>query len=169
MLKGRAWKFGPNVSTDQIAPGRYFHLRSNLSELTRHVLEDTAPEFARKVQPGDFIVAGRNFGLGSSREHAALIIKLRGISPVLAPSFARIFVRNAVNIGLPVIICDTDCIDQGDVLEIDLLNGKVRDVTRNIELDFEPLPVAMLAILQDGGLINHVQKHGDFRLRANGR
>ena len=169
MLKGRAWKFGHNISTDQIAPGRYFHLRSKPLELARHVLEDADPEFARKVQPGDFIVAGRNFGLGSSREHAASIIKLRGISAVLAQSFARIFFRNAVNIGLPMIVCDTDRIDQGDVLEVDLLNGRVRDVTKNIELDFEPLPGVMLAILQDGGLINHVQKHGDFSLYSDRR
>ena len=169
MLKSRAWKFGHNVNTDQIAPGRYFHLRSNPSELARHVLEDADPEFARKMQPGDFIVAGRNFGLGSSREHAASIIKLRGISAVLAQSFARIFLRNAINIGLPVVICDTDRIEHGDVLEVDLLKGRVRDVTRNIELDFEPLPGVMLAILQDGGLINHVQKHGDFSLYSNRR
>lgn len=164
MLKGRAWKFGHNVSTDQIAPGRYFHLRSNPLELARHVLEDADPEFARKVQPGDFIVAGRNFGLGSSREHAALIIKLKGVSAVLAQSFARIFFRNAINIGLPAIVCDTDRINQEDILEVELLNGRVRDVTSNIDLDFEPLPGVMLAILQDGGLINHVQKYGDFSL-----
>ncbi|MBM4466048.1 MAG: 3-isopropylmalate dehydratase small subunit [Chloroflexi bacterium] len=167
MLRGRAWKFGHNVSTDQIAPGRYFHLRSDLPELAKHVLEDANPEFARNVQPEDLIVAGRNFGLGSSREHAASIIKLRGISAVLAQSFARIFFRNAINIGLPVIICDTDRIAQGDVLEVDLLKGRVRDVTRNIELDLEPLPGVMLAILQDGGLINHVQKHGDFSLYSD--
>jgi 3-isopropylmalate/(R)-2-methylmalate dehydratase small subunit len=164
MLNGKAWKFGNDVSTDHIAPGRYFHLRSNPLELARHVLEDANPDFAKKVQQGDFIVAGRNFGLGSSREHAALIIKLRGISAVLAQSFARIFFRNAVNIGLPVIVCDTDRISQGDVLEVDLRNGRGRDLTRNIELDLEPLPEVMLAILQDGGLINHVRKHGDFSL-----
>lgn len=167
MLGGRAWKFGHNVSTDQIAPGRYFHLRSKPLELARYVLEDANPEFARNIQPGDFIVAGRNFGLGSSREHAASIIKLRGISAVLAQSFARIFFRNAINIGLPVILCDTDCINQGDVLEVDLQNGRVQDVTRNIQLDFEPLPAVMLAILQDGGLINYVQKHGDFSLYSD--
>ncbi len=167
MLKDRAWKFGHNISTDQIAPGRYFHLRSKPLELARHVLEDADPEFARKVQPGDFIVAGRNFGLGSSREHAALIIKLRGVSAVLAQSFARIFFRNAVNIGLPVIICDTELINQGDVLEVDLLKGTVWNVTKNIKVDCDSLPGIMLSILQDGGLINHVQKHGDFKQYSN--
>src|SRR3990172_340747 len=120
MLKGKAWKFGDNISTDHIAPGRLFHLRSNLPELAKHVLEDARPEFASQVKPGDFVVAGKNFGQGSSREHAAAIIKLAGVSAVIAKSFARIFFRNCINVGLPVVIADTDGIDEGDELEVDL-------------------------------------------------
>ena len=120
MLKGLAHKFGDDISTDLIAPGRYFHLRSNLPELAKHVLEDADPEFASRVKKGDFVVAGNNFGLGSSREHAPVIIKMAGVAAVLAKSFARIFFRNAINVGLPVLICDTDKIDQDDELEVDL-------------------------------------------------
>ncbi|MBI2857390.1 MAG: 3-isopropylmalate dehydratase, partial [Chloroflexi bacterium] len=104
MLRGKAFKFGDDISTDLIVPGRLAHLRSNLPELARHVLEDADPGFAGKVRPGDFIVAGKNFGLGSSREHAPLVIKMAGVSAVLARSAARIFFRNAINQGLPVLI-----------------------------------------------------------------
>ncbi|MFQ5987721.1 MAG: 3-isopropylmalate dehydratase, partial [Dehalococcoidia bacterium] len=96
MLNGKAFKFGDNISTDDIAPGRWFHLRSNLPELAKHLMEDVDPSFASKVKPGDFIVAGKNFGLGSSREHAAVIIKMAGVSAILAKSAARIFFRNAI-------------------------------------------------------------------------
>src|SRR5574344_2600607 len=102
LKKGKAWKFGNDISTDHIAPGRLFHLRSNLLEFAKHVLEDADPEFAQKMAVGDFVVAGSNFGLGSSREHAPQIIKIAGISAVLAKSFARIFFRNGINIGLPL-------------------------------------------------------------------
>lgn len=163
-LNGKAWKFGDNISTDHIAPGRLFHLRSNLPELAKHVLEDADPEFAKKVQPGDFVVGGSNFGLGSSREHAPTIIKLAGVSAVLAKSFARIFFRNAINVGLPVLICDTDRIEAGDELEVDLEQGVILNKTKGITLDFTPLPSVMLQILQDGGLAAHVQKHGDLQL-----
>ncbi|HHV45115.1 MAG TPA: 3-isopropylmalate dehydratase small subunit [Firmicutes bacterium] len=163
-LNGKAWKFGDNISTDHIAPGRLFHLRSNLPELAKHVLEDADPEFAKKVQPGDFVVGGSNFGLGSSREHAPTIIKLAGVSAVLAKSFARIFFRNAINVGLPVLICDTDRIEAGDELEVDLEQGVILNKTKGITLNFTPLPSVMLQILQDGGLAAHVQKHGDLQL-----
>src|SRR3989339_2055068 len=116
--KGKAWKFGDDISTDHIAPGRLFHLRTNLPELAKHVLEDADPEFAGKMSVGDFVVAGNNFGLGSSREHAPTILKLAGVNGVMAKSFARIFFRNAINIGLLLIECDTDKIDQGDELEV---------------------------------------------------
>ena len=119
ILKGKAWKFGDDISTDHIAPGRYFHLRSNLPELAKHVLEDADPEFAGKVRKGDFVVGGSNFGLGSSREHAPTIIRVAGVSAVMAKSFARIFFRNSINVGLPALICDTDQIDQGDDLEVE--------------------------------------------------
>ncbi|MBN1293746.1 MAG: 3-isopropylmalate dehydratase small subunit [Candidatus Latescibacteria bacterium] len=163
-LQGKAWKFGDNISTDLIAPGRLFHLRSNLPELAKHVLEDADPEFASKVQTGDFVVGGSNFGLGSSREHAPTIIKLAGVSAVIASSFARIFYRNAINVGLPVIQCDTGNIEAGDLIEVDLANGTVTDITRNFTLTFPPLPGIMRTILEDGGLVAHLQKHGDFTL-----
>ncbi|MEO0141979.1 MAG: 3-isopropylmalate dehydratase small subunit [candidate division WOR-3 bacterium] len=164
LLTGKAWKFGDDISTDLICPGRYFHLRSNLEELAKHVLEDADPEFAKKLTKGDFVVAGNNFGLGSSREHAPTIIKLAGVSAVLAKSFARIFYRNAINIGLPLIECDTDKIEQGDDLEIDLGSGVIKNKTKNIEIRAHPLPKAMLNILNDGGLLAHIEKHGDFKL-----
>ncbi len=164
MLKGKAWKFGDSISTDHIAPGRYFHLRSNMPELAKHVLEDADPEFASKMKPGDFVVGGKNFGLGSSREHAPTIIKMAGVSAVLAKSFARIFFRNAVNVGLPVLICDTDKINAGDELEVDLESGEIHDLTNGEKLKFKPLPKSMIRILEDGGLIAHLQKHGDFKL-----
>jgi len=164
MLKGKAWKFGDGISTDHIAPGRYFHLRSNLPELAKHVLEDADPEFASKMSPGDFVVGGNNFGLGSSREHAPTIIKIAGVSAVLAKSFARIFFRNAINVGLPALICDTDKINAGDQLEVDLEAGLIHDVTNGQKLSFKPLPPSMIKILNDGGLVAHLQKHGDFKL-----
>lgn len=164
MLKGKAWKFGDSISTDLICPGRYFHLRSNLPELAKHVLEDADQEFAAKMKEGDFVVAGNNFGLGSSREHAPTIIKLAGVSAVLAKSFARIFYRNAINVGLPLLECDTDKIEQGDEIWVDLATGIIKNKTKDIELTANPLPKAMLNILNDGGLLSHIQKHGDFKL-----
>ncbi len=164
ILHGKSWKFGDDISTDLIAPGRYFHLRSDLPELAKHVLEDADAEFAKNVSKGDLIVGGRNFGLGSSREHAPTIIKLAGVSCVIAKSFARIFFRNAINIGLPVIECDTDRIAAGDELEVDLEKGVIKDLTRKIELKFAPLPRAMTRILGDGGLVEHIRKHGDFKI-----
>jgi 3-isopropylmalate/(R)-2-methylmalate dehydratase small subunit len=164
ILKGKAWKFGDSISTDHIAPGRYFHLRTNLPELAKHVLEDANPDFASQMAPGDFVVAGRNFGLGSSREHAPRIIKLAGVNAVLAHSFARIFFRNSINVGLPVLEIDTSGIEQGDELELDLGAGTVRNVTRDETLTFAPLPPVMVKILNDGGLVEHFKKHGDFNL-----
>ncbi len=164
LLKGKAWIFGDDISTDLIAPGRLFHLRSNLPELARHVLEDARPEFASSVKKGDFVIGGNNFGLGSSREHAPAILKIAGVSAVLAKSFARIFFRNAINVGLPVIICDTDNIKEGDILEVDLESGKVVNLASGSEIVFSPLPPAMRKILQDGGLVEHIKKHGDIEV-----
>ncbi|MHC4506248.1 MAG: 3-isopropylmalate dehydratase small subunit [Planctomycetota bacterium] len=161
-MKGRVWKLGDHVSTDLIAPGRLFHLRSNLPELAKHVFEDADPELAAKIKPGDFVVAGVNFGCGSSREHAPTIIKIAGVSAVLAKSFARIFFRNAVNIGLPVVVLDTGAIDQGDEIELDLAGGVVRNLTKGAEASFPPIPPFMRKILDDGGLVAHIRKHGDF-------
>ena len=163
ILKGRAWKFGDDISTDHITPGRYYHLRSNLPELAKHVMEDANPEFASKVKPGDFIVAGKNFGCGSSREHAPAVIKLAGVSAVIAKSFARIFFRNAINIGLPVLIADTSQIDEGDELEVDLTGGVIRDLTKGIEIKASPMPDVMIRILETGGLVEYVKKYGDVK------
>ena len=163
-INGRAWKFSDSISTDHIAPGRFFHLRSNLPEFAKHVLEDVRPEFPGDVKAGDFIVGGRNFGLGSSREHAPTIIKMAGVGAVIAKSFARIFFRNAINVGLPVIVCDTDQIGEGDELEVDLAAGTVVNKKTGAQLSFPPLPAVMQDILSDGGLVAHIKKHGDLRL-----
>jgi len=159
---GKAFKFGDNISTDHIIPGRWFHLRSNLPELAKHVMEDIDPSFVSRVKPGDFIVAGRNFGLGSSREHAPLVIKMAGVTAVLAQSTARIFFRNAINLGLPVLICDTDKIDDGDDLDIDLAESKVIDLTNGNQLSFGKIPKVMLQILDEGGLVPYIKKYGGF-------
>jgi 3-isopropylmalate/(R)-2-methylmalate dehydratase small subunit len=164
MLKGRAFKFGDNISTDHIIPGRLAHLRSNLPELAKHVMEDADPTFASRVKKGDFIVGGGNFGLGSSREHAPLVIKMAGVGAILAKSVARIFFRNAINLGLPVLICDTDKIRGGDELEVDLKRGTVYDKTSGEKLAFSKLPKVMLNILDKGGLVPYIQKYGDFKL-----
>ena len=162
MLKGRAFKFGDGISTDHIVPGRLLHLRSNLPELAKHVLEDADPTFAQRAKKGDFVVASKNFGLGSSREHAPLVIKVAGISAVLAKSVARIFFRNAINVGLPVLICDTDNINDGDELEVDLKLGKISNLTNATKLSFTQIPDIMLRILDEGGLIPYIKKHKDF-------
>jgi 3-isopropylmalate/(R)-2-methylmalate dehydratase small subunit len=162
MLGGKAFKFGDNISTDHICPGRYFHLRSNLPELAKHTLEDVEPGFCTMVKPGDFVVAGLNFGLGSSREHAAVVIKMAGVNAILAKSAARIFFRNAINVGLPVLICDTDKINDGDELEVDLTNSVVKNLTTGTELPVGKYPNVMLRILEEGGLIPYIKKHGSF-------
>ncbi len=162
--RGKAFKFGDNISTDHIAPGRLFHLRNDLKEFSKHVLEDADPNFASNVQKGDFVVAGNNFGLGSSREHAPQIIKMAGVGAVIAKSFARIFYRNAINIGLLAVECDTDLIDKGDELELDIKEGVLKDITKNIEIKTTPLPDVMIRLLNDGGLVEHLNKNGDFKL-----
>jgi 3-isopropylmalate/(R)-2-methylmalate dehydratase small subunit len=161
---GRAFRFGDGVSTDHIIPGRFAHLRSNLPELAKHVMEDADPTFATRVRPGDFIVAGNNFGLGSSREHAPLVIKMAGVSAVLAKSVARIFFRNAINLGLPVLICDTGGIGDGDELDVNLKAGIIRNISKGNELTSRGLPEVMLDILNEGGLLPYIQKYGKFRL-----
>jgi 3-isopropylmalate/(R)-2-methylmalate dehydratase small subunit len=164
ILKGKAFKFGDNISTDHIIPGKYAGLRSDLPELAKHVMEDADANFVKKVKSGDFIVAGENFGLGSSREHAALVIKMAGVSAILAKSVARIFFRNAINQGLPVLICDTSKIKAGDKLEVNLTKGVITDKTNGIELNFGKVPEVMLAILNEGGLIPYIDKHGNFEI-----
>jgi len=162
--KGKAWKFGDDISTDHIAPGRLFHLRTNLPELAKHVLEDADPEFASKMSVGDFVVAGNNFGLGSSREHAPQVLKIAGVNAVLAKSFARIFFRNAINIGLLAVTCDTDKINLGDELELELSQGFIKNITQGTQIEFTALPDVMIKILNDGGLAKHIEKYGDFQL-----
>ncbi len=164
VLQGKTWKFGDGISTDHIAPGRYLHLRSNLPELAKHVLEDAKPDFAKEMNKGDFVVAGKNFGLGSSREHAPTIMKIAGINAVLAKSFARIFYRNAINVGLVAVICDTDKIEQGDELEVNVEKGEIRNKSKGIQFSFPSLPPIMRNILNDGGLVAYVNKYGDFKL-----
>lgn len=163
-MSGRAWIFKDNISTDEITPGRYVSLRSNIPELAKHTLEDARKEFPNDVKPGDFVVAGRNFGMGSSREHAPLVIKTCGVRAVLAESFARIFYRNAINIGLPAVICDTTKISEGDLLDLNLTKGVVMNLTKEMEITFPRMSKTMEAILLEGGLIPYVEKYGDLLL-----
>jgi 3-isopropylmalate/(R)-2-methylmalate dehydratase small subunit len=161
-IRGRAWRFGDGISTDHIIPGRYYHLRGDLPALAQHALEDTDSTFAGEAKEGDLVVAGRNFGQGSSREHAALVLKERGVRVILATSFARIFFRNAVNVGLIPIICDSEGFEEGDEVEVDLTQGTVVDLTRGIERRFPALPPVMQAISADGGLVPYLLKHGGY-------
>ena len=164
MLEGKAFKFGDSISTDLIVPGRLVHLRSNLPELAKHVLEDADPEFASKVKPGDFVVGGKNFGLGSSSEHAAIVIKMVGVSAILAKSASRIFFRNSINVGLPILLCDTDKINDGDILEVDPEKGEIYDRTNGAKLTSGRIPAMMLKILEEGGLVAYVKKYGDLKI-----
>ncbi len=166
-LAGTAHVFGDDVNTDYIISGRYKFKTLDMKELDSHVMEDLDPTFAHRVREGDFIVAGRNFGCGSSREQAPLAIKHAGVSAVIAVSFARIFFRNAVNVGLPVIEADTSDIIDGDALHVDLQGGLIQDVTRGVEIQTHPLPAVMLKVLADGGLVGHFKKHGGFNLEGD--
>jgi len=164
VLKGKAWKFGDDISTDHIIPGRFYHLRSNLEELTKHVFDDIAPGFSGKVSKGDVIVAGKNFGLGSSREHAPLIIKLAGIDAIVASSFARIFYRNAINVGLAAIICNVDDVKEGELLEVRVDEGLFIDMDTGTKKTFTPLPPIMRDILKEGGLDLYIRKFGGLKI-----
>ncbi len=166
IIKGKAVKLGDNINTDFIISGRYkFHI-TDMKELAKHIMEDIDPEFPSKITPGEsIIVGGKNFGMGSSREQAPLVIKESGIVAVIAKSFARIFYRNGFNIGLPLIETDTDKIAEHDSLDIDLTKGTVKNLTRNIELKSEPLPKIMQELLKEGGIINYYKKHGDLKLQ----
>lgn len=161
-LSGKAHRFGDDVNTDYIISGKYKFKTLDMTELARHVMEDLDPDFYGKITRGDFIVSGRNFGCGSSREQAPLAIKHAGISAVIADSFARIFYRNAINTGLPVVECDTSGVKPGDELKVDLGAGILYNRTRNTETKITPLPPVMLKILNDGGLAAHFRKHGGF-------
>ena len=159
IIKGRAHKFGDDVNTDDIIAAKYL-VSTDAKELGSHCMESIAPDFARDVQPGDIIVAGQNFGCGSSREHAPLAIKGCGVSAVLAKSFAAIFFRNAINIGLPFLQTqEVGAINDGDILDIDLNSGIIKNLTQNKTYKTEPFPKFLQEIVEDGGLMNWVKKN----------
>ncbi len=151
LLKGNALCYGDHVDTDVIIPARYLNT-SDPKELAAHCMEDIDPDFLQKVKPGDMIVAGQNFGCGSSREHAPLAIKTAGVSCVIAKSFARIFYRNAINIGLPIIVCDGE-FNNGDDLEVDLTSGSIVNHTTGQSYTFPPFPEFLQKIIEAGGLM----------------
>ena len=155
----KAYKCGDDVDTDGIIPARYLNT-SDPTELGKHAMEDYDKEFMNKITAGDVIVAGKNFGCGSSREHAPIALKAAGISVVIAKSFARIFYRNSINIGLPVIECPqaVEEIQDGDELEVNLETGKITDKTTGKEFQAKPIPPFMMQLLNDGGLIEHLKK-----------
>jgi 3-isopropylmalate/(R)-2-methylmalate dehydratase small subunit len=156
----RAWKFGDDINTDVITPGRYT-VTTDRKRLGEIAFIEYRPEFAKKVQEGDVIVAGNNFGCGSSREHSPVAIKAAGISAVIAKSFARIFFRNSVNIGLSLFVCeDADRIDDGDEVEVNTKTGEVHDKTKGIVIKAKPLPEFMQRIVEKGGLVNFLRSDG---------
>ncbi|WP_299229674.1 3-isopropylmalate dehydratase small subunit [Sulfurihydrogenibium sp.] len=159
MIRGRVWKFKDDVDTDQIIPARYL-VTTDPKELAKHVMEDADPTFPSKVKEGDILVAGKNFGCGSSREHAPLAIKGAGIAAVVAESFARIFFRNAINLGLLIIESPEAAreAEEGDILEIDINQGVIRNVSKNKEYKIKPLPENLQAILKAGGLMEYAKE-----------
>lgn len=158
MIKGKVWKYGDDVNTDVIFPGKYTYSILEPDEMAKHALEDLDPDFAQNVKPGDIIIAGKNFGCGSSREQAATCLKYAGIQAVIARSFARIFFRNAINQGLLVLqsVEAIDKIEKGEEIEIDLSQGKIK--SSKGAFDFPPLPESVLGILEAGGLIPYTKK-----------
>ncbi len=164
-LKAKAFKFGDDINTDYIISGKYKFKCNDMEAMAVHAMEELDPDYYAKVKPdGGFLVAGTNFGMGSSREQAPLVLIHSNTKAVLAKTFARIFYRNAINTGLPVIECDTDLIDDGDELSVDLESGVVRNLTKGTEIAFPPLPPVMAQLLADGGLAEHFKKHGGFNL-----
>jgi 3-isopropylmalate/(R)-2-methylmalate dehydratase small subunit len=159
MLKGKVHKYGANVDTDAIIPARYLNV-SDPDELAKHCMEDIDTDFVKKLKPGDIVMATTNFGCGSSREHAPLAIKAAGVSCIIAESFARIFFRNAINIGLPLLESDEAVAktEDGDSLEVDLAKGRIKNKTRNLEFKAKPYPDFMAQLIADGGLIEHTKK-----------
>ena len=162
-IEGNVWKFKDNVDTDLIIPARFLNV-SDEETLAKNCFADHRPDFADGAQTGDIIVAGKNFGCGSSREHATLAIKGAGIRLIIAESFARIFYRNAFNIGLPLLVSNTDEIDEGDNLKVDLEKGKIEDETNGKILTFAPLSPFMRTLIEDGGIEEHIKKYGDFKV-----
>ncbi|WP_206811544.1 3-isopropylmalate dehydratase small subunit [Paradesulfitobacterium ferrireducens] len=161
-IRGRVWKFGDDVNTDVIAPGKYLKLPND--EMAKHVFEGIDPELPEKIKPGDIVVGGANFGSGSSRESAPAAIKYAGVSAVVAVFFARIFFRNAINLGLPVLECpESDKIQQGDELEIDLVNGTIRNLTRGEVYQASRLPEHIQELIKVGGLVPHLEQELEDR------
>jgi 3-isopropylmalate dehydratase small subunit len=160
-LKGSTHVYGSNIDTDRIIPGKYTKTL-NLQDLADHVLEDLDPEFRTRMKKGDIVVGDDNFGCGSSREQAPLALKTAGVSAVIARSFARIFFRNAINIGLPVIEIKDHTINQNDEIEIDLSSGFVYNLTKNVTYQGTQMPDVMVKILNDGGLVNYLQKNKQY-------
>jgi len=159
-IQGEAVLLGDNINTDFIISGRYKFSITDMKELAKHIMEDIDPEFPKKLKPGiSIIVAGENFGMGSSREQAPLVIKESGIAAVVAKSFARIFYRNGFNIGLPLIQADTSKIKEGDALLVDIDNSLLEDANQKLKLKIEPLSPVMQKLLADGGIVNHLKKH----------
>lgn len=159
-ITGKALILGDDINTDFIISGRYKFAITDIKELAKHIMEDIDPDFHKKIVPGETIlVAGRNFGMGSSREQAPLVIKESGITAILAKSFARIFYRNSFNNGLPLFDVDTGNIREGDTLELDLDNGVIKNLTRSYELDIKPLPKIMQELLKAGGLMKYYKEH----------
>jgi 3-isopropylmalate/(R)-2-methylmalate dehydratase small subunit len=158
-LKGKVWKFGDDVNTDEIIPARYLNM-TDAKELSLHVMEDIDPDFVKKISPGDIIVAGKNFGCGSSREHAPLVIKTAGIACVIANSFARIFYRNAINMGYPILECEEAAlkISEGDMIEVDLSTSIITNLTKNETYKARSFPDFIHNIIAAGGLMNYVMK-----------
>jgi 3-isopropylmalate/(R)-2-methylmalate dehydratase small subunit len=164
-IDARAIKFGDDINTDYIISGKHKFKSTDMEAMAVHAMEDVDPHYYEKASPsGAFLVAGSNFGMGSSREQAPLVLIHSNTKAVLAKSFARIFYRNAINTGLPVVECDTDLIDDGDQLSLDLEAGVLRNVTKGFTIPFPPLPPVMAQLLADGGLVEHFKKHGGFAL-----
>ena len=159
MLKGKVHKYGADVNTDVIIPARYLNIY-DAEGLAKHCMEDIDEDFLQRVEPGDVMMATTNFGCGSSREHAPMAIKASGISCVIAKSFARIFFRNAINIGLPLLECEAavDKTESGDVLEVDLARGEIKNVTSGLTFTASPYPEFMTGIIASGGLIEYTKK-----------
>ncbi len=164
VLKGKVHKFGDNINTDYIISGKYKFKTLDMEELSKHLMEDIDPDFYKKVNKGDFIVAGKNFGCGSSREQAPLVIKYAGIPAVIAKSFARIFYRNSINNGLVLIEADTDKLDSGDEIEIYLEEGKIKNITKNIEIYGTKIPDFLIEIIKIGGVVNYLKKYKKFQI-----
>ena len=156
-MKGRCWKFGVDINTDLIIPGRYLNTTDPI-ELAKHCMEDADPDFASRVSEGDIILADKNFGCGSSREHAPIAIKAAGVSCVIAKSFARIFYRNAFNLGLPVIVSPAtyDGSDENDIIDVNTQDGTITNMTKNKSFHAEPIPPFMQEIIDHGGLMGYV-------------